>query len=83
MNTGYDDEGSFVGASGENFALSSSDKQRPKSNRSGNYSVKGYTMTLRLDDGGIVRLPFFFSTKDRKNIWFEGAVLSKDEDKKK
>ncbi len=82
VNTGYDDEGSFVGASGESFALSNSTKKRPKNNRSGSYSVNGYTMTLKLEDGGTIRLPFFFTEKNRKSIWFEGAVLSKDDDKK-
>jgi hypothetical protein len=79
VNTGYDDEGSFVGASGENFALSNSTNKKPKSDRAGSYSVSGYTITLRLDNNGIVRLPFFFTDTKRQAIWFEGAVLSKDD----
>jgi hypothetical protein len=83
VNTGYDDDGSFVGASGESFALSNSTKKRPKTDRAGGYSVSGYTITLKLDNGGVVRLPFFFTDKKRESMWFEGAVLSKDDDKKK
>jgi len=81
-NSGYDDDGSFVGSSGPNFALSSEQKKKnPNGAREGDYSLNGYVLTLRFDNGQVKRLPFFFGDASRKSLWFEGASLSLDDKK--
>jgi hypothetical protein len=82
IHSTYDDKGSYTAASGENFVVGSGKKKPEKNDRSGTYSVDGYTLTLRFDDGRVVRLPFFFGDGDRDSIWFEGAYLSLSRDKK-
>ena len=80
VNSGYDDEGSYVGASGQSFAMSSSQKKKnPNGAREGDYSLNGYVLTLRYDNGKIARLPFFFLDAARKGLWFEGASMSRDD----
>ena len=87
--TQYDDEGSFVGANGNNmngptnFTLSSETKKKnPNGAREGDYSLSGYVLTLRYDNGDVTRLPFFFGDSARKVIWFEGNRMTLDEKKK-
>lgn len=82
VNSNYDDNGSSVGASGPNFALASEKKNNPNGSREGDYSINGYVLTLRYDNGKAVRLPFFFLDAARKGLWFEGSSMSLDEDKK-
>ena len=86
--TQYDDEGSFVGANGNNmntgtnFVLSSETKKKnPNGAREGDYSLNGWVLTLRYDNGAITRLPFFFADSARKAIWFEGNRMTLDEKK--
>ena len=86
--TQYDDEGSFVGANGNNmntgtnFTLSSETKKKnPNGAREGDYSLSGYVLTLRYDNGEVTRLPFFFADSARKAIWFEGNRMTLDEKK--
>ena len=86
--TQYDDEGSFVGANGNNmntgtnFTLSSETKKKnPNGAREGDYSLNGYVLTLRYDNGDVTRLPFFFADSARKVIWFEGNRMTLDEKK--
>ena len=86
--TQYDDEGSFVGANGNNmngptnFTLSSETKKKnPNGAREGDYSLSGYVLTLRYDNGQVTRLPFFFADSARKAIWFEGNRMTLDEKK--
>ena len=86
--TQYDDEGSFVGANGNNmngptnFALSSETKKKnPNGAREGDYSLNGYVLMLRYDNGDVTRLPFFFADSARKIIWFEGNRMTLDEKK--
>ena len=43
--------------------------------RAGTYSIQNYTLTLRYDNGAVVRLPFFFRDSKRKQLWFEGDTL--------
>ncbi len=86
--TQYDDEGSFVGANNNNvqgptnFTLSSETKKKnPNGAREGDYSLNGYVLTLRYDNGQVTRLPFFFADNARKAIWFEGNRMTLDEKK--
>ena len=86
--TQYDDEGSFVGANNNNmngptnFTLSSETKKKnPNGAREGDYSLSGYVLTLRYDNGDVTRLPFFFADNARKVIWFEGNRMTLDEKK--
>lgn len=43
---------------------------------SGTYHVDGWSMELRYDNGKVQR-GFFFTDDTRKNLWFEGAELTK------
>jgi hypothetical protein len=80
--SGYDDEGSFGGGFGPGFAVSSSQKKKnPNGAREGDYSINGYVLTLRYDNGKVARLPFFFVDKARKGLWFEGASMEFDQKK--
>lgn len=80
--SGYDDEGSFGGGFGPNFAVSSSQKKKnPNGAREGDYSINGYVLTLRYDNGKVKRLPFFFVDPARKGLWFEGASMERDDKK--
>ena len=86
--TQYDDEGSFVGANNNNvqgptnFTLSAEIKKKnPNGAREGDYSLSGYVLTLRYDNGDVTRLPFFFADSARKVIWFEGNRMTLDEKK--
>lgn len=79
VNSAYDDTGSVTSATGAGFAFASSRKKNPNGDREGTYSINGYTLTLRYDNGKVARLPFFFSDKARKLLWFEGDTMSLDE----
>lgn len=60
---------------GENFAITSKKKNNPLGDREGDYSLNGYTLTLRYDNGRVERLPFFFRGPSRNELWFEGSTL--------
>jgi len=82
-NTVYDDEGSSTSATGESFVVASERKKKnPNGAREGDYSLNGYVLTLRYDNGKVARLPFFFTGTDHKGLWFEGASLFKEDGKK-
>ena len=82
FSSGHNDDESFAGGFGQNFAISSSQKQKnPNGNREGDYSLNGYVLTLRFDNGKVKRLPFFFGDPSHKTIWFEGASMSLEENK--
>jgi hypothetical protein len=80
--TSHDDEGAVASASGDNFVVSSKTTRKQKGDRSGTYSVDGYVLTLRYDDGRVTRQPFFFEDAGEKSLWFDGALLafSKDQE---
>jgi hypothetical protein len=44
--------------------------------RAGTYTLDGYTLTLKFDDGRVFRQPFFFG-KDRSEIWFQEETKRK------
>ena len=80
--SGSNDGESFAGGSGPGFAFSSSQKAKnPNGAREGDYSLNGYVLTLRYDNGKVARLPFFFGDDKRTSLWFEGASMSLDEKK--
>ena len=82
INSTYDDKGSYTSASGSNFVVGSGRKNLPNGDRSGTYSLDGYTLTLHYDNGQGKRLPFFFKDAKQEEIWFEGATLGRDTEKK-
>ena len=81
VNTQYDDNGSVTAATGENIAVIGKRKNNPNGDREGTYSIKGYTMTLRYDNGQVQRLPFFFTGPSQKTLWFEGNQLARSDEK--
>lgn len=77
--SGSNDGESFAGGSGPGFAFSSSQKRKnPNGAREGDYSLNGYVLTLRYDNGKVARLPFFFVDAAHKGLWFEGSSMSRD-----
>ena len=80
--TQNDDNGSVVSATGSDFVLNSQTKKNnPNGDREGTYSISGYVITLRYDNGMVTRTPFFFVDGARKTISFEGNRMSLDEKK--
>ena len=75
VTSGYDESGSAVVGQADGAAFSSVKRRNPNGDREGDYSVSGYTMTLRFDNGQVARIPFFFRRADRKAILFEGDIL--------
>lgn len=53
----------------------------PDADRAGTYSLSGYALTLRYDDGRTERAPFFFADADRDELFFEGRTLGRDDEK--
>jgi hypothetical protein len=80
INSVHDDRGASTSVSGKNFVIQTGKQQRPGRDRSGAYSVDGYVLTLRYDDGQVVRQPFFFHGADE--LWFEGAMLGASRDER-
>lgn len=78
ISSQYDDEGSATSASGENFVVASSKKNKSDGSRAGTYTIDGYTMVLHYGNGKTVRQPFFVDPGGDPGVWFEGAKLSKD-----
>ena len=78
VTSGYDESGSAVVGQSDGVGFSSVKKKNPNGDREGDYSVSGYVMTLRFDNGQVARLPFFFRRANRKDILFEGDILSLD-----
>ena len=78
----YDDEGSFTSANTPGVIVSSSQKKNnPNGAREGDYSLNGWVLTLRYDNGKVARLPFFFGDAAHKSLWFEGTSMTLDEKK--
>ncbi len=75
VTSGYDEGGSAVVGQADGVGIASVKKRNPNGDREGDYSLSGYTMTLRFDNGEIARIPFFFRRADRKAILFEGDIL--------
>ena len=79
-----DDEGSESLTAGPNYSVgTSTSKKNPLANRQGTYSLSGYVLTLRYDNGKIERAPFFFLPSDKpkdaqKFLWYFGSMISRD-----
>lgn len=80
VNTQSDDEGSTASFSSPG-AVGYASKKKRGSSRAGTYSVSGYSMTLRYDNGHVERIPFFFEDAKRDQIYFEGSSLGLDDGK--
>lgn len=50
---------------------------RQRADRSGTYSLNGYTLELRYDSGKVER-HLFFGTSDRKFVFFRGSNMMRD-----
>ncbi|MBC7807256.1 MAG: hypothetical protein H7145_14035 [Akkermansiaceae bacterium] len=81
INSTYDDNGSVTSASGADFTVMSKNRKNPNGDREGTYSVEGYTMVLRYDNGSVARMPFFYTMANKSTIWFEGNQLAFDDGK--
>lgn len=79
-DTVYDDEGASTLAISPGASVSTSSK-KPGGHRGGTYSLSGYTLTLRYDDGRVAHLPFFFTSAKRNGIYFEGTNMTLDSSK--
>ncbi len=53
-------------------------KTQGRSDRNGTYTVSGYALTLHYDNGKIKRMPFYFLSKERYFVFFEGDLLKSD-----
>lgn len=76
VTTTWDDGGSGTSITGGGVGGGTFQKQNPNGDRQGAYSINGYTITLRYDNGKVERLPFFFNGTGRQQVWFEGGLLS-------
>lgn len=81
INSTYDDNGSVTSATGGDFTVMGKNKRNPNGDREGTYSIEGYTMILRYDNGSVARMPFFYTMADKSAIWFEGNQLAFDDGK--
>ncbi len=79
VSTTYDENGSTASFSAPG-AVGLSHSKSKGSAKAGTYSVSGYTLTLRYDDGRVVRLPFFFGGKEHDCIFFEGTLIFEPKD---
>ncbi len=54
------------------FTLTQGTNPNSPDDRKGTYSISGYALTLRYDNGRVARMPFFFIDAAHKKLWFEG-----------
>lgn len=78
--TTYDEDGGTTSASAPGVIVGSVRKNTRRPSNRGTYTVNGFLLTLRYDNGKVERLPFF-SSDDQKMLYFEGAILRKDDKK--
>lgn len=81
IHSTYDDKGSYTSATGRNFVIGRGKKAGPDAHRKGTYSIEGYTLVLRFENGKVVRMPFFMKQNKYRDMWFEGYILAKDDKK--
>ncbi|MBC8104914.1 MAG: hypothetical protein H7Z41_20255 [Cytophagales bacterium] len=74
-NHAYNDAGSQASATGEGYVAASGSRSKPKGDRSGTYTIDGYVLTLRYDNGTVARFPFFFLNSSQQMLWFENSLL--------
>ncbi len=80
VNSTHDDDGSVTSFSTPS-TVGYAKRKKMGGHRGGTYSLSGYTLTLHYDDGRTARLPFFFTSAKRDQIYFEGATLAFDDGK--
>lgn len=73
---GYDEEGSSVSVNADGYAGgSTSSNATSLRDRSGRYSFVGYTATLTYGNGQVERLPSFYTSNQRNEIWLGTGSL--------
>jgi hypothetical protein len=72
----YDDKGAVSAGSGPNFAVGSERKTADKGDRTGTYEIDGFNITLRYDNGTVVRQAFAVEGGN-KSVWFGNALMTK------
>lgn len=80
VDTTYGDDGATTSFSSPG-AVGHASSKKPGGHRGGTYSLSGYTLTLRYDDGRVAHLPFFFTSAKRNGIYFEGTNMTLDSSK--
>ena len=76
VSTVYDDEGSATSASTPTFSGTGTRKRARRGDRTGTYELDGYTLTLRYDNGRVVRHAFAVDAGAKgTSIWFEGSLM--------
>ncbi len=80
VDTAYNDEGSVTSFSTPS-TVGYARRKTKGSNRAGTYTISGYTLVLHYDNGRVARLPFFFASEKRKQLFFDGDMLSLDDPK--
>lgn len=76
VSTVYDDEGSATSATTPTFSGTGTRKRADLGDRTGTYELDGYTLTLRYDDGRVVRQAFALDAGAKgTSIWFEGSLM--------
>ena len=75
VTTTYNQNGSSATASGSGVAATAGQKSQPNGDLTGTYSVDGFNLTLRYDNGQVAHLPFFFLSPQHEGIWFDGSLV--------
>lgn len=76
VSTMYDDEGSVTSATTPTFSGTGTRKSGNRGDRTGTYELDGYTLTLRYDNGRVVRQAFALDAGAKgTSIWFEGSLM--------
>ncbi|WP_124539965.1 hypothetical protein [Piscinibacter terrae] len=75
VSTVHDDKGAVSSGTGPGFAVGSQRKAADKGDRTGSYEIDGFNITLRHDDGTVIRQPFAIEPKNR-SVWFGGSLMS-------
>ncbi|MBC8141501.1 MAG: hypothetical protein H7Y38_08680 [Armatimonadetes bacterium] len=81
INSTYDDNGSVTSVLGADTTVMAKRKNNPNGDKEGTYSISGYTMILRYDNGTTARLPFFYTQPNKSTVYFEGNQLAFDDGK--
>lgn len=80
VGVGWDDEGSATVISGPNVGGGTRTSSGVTlADRSGTYAFDGYALELRYDNGQVRRLPTFFTGAGEDDLWFEGAVVRREQ----
>lgn len=78
INSTSDDSGSTTSVVGGGVVVQAGHKGGPDADRAGTYSLSGYALTLRYDNGRTERVPFFFADAAHDELLFEGNTLGRE-----